>query len=224
MRRFMVIAIISFLLCSNTIASANNLEFNGGVTYNNFVYSDIEEGNINDSYWVRESLNSGKGFYLEGVYWIGSKYGLGLGLNNASSSWSSFETYNDSSRTEYSSEYDFDGYYGKLAYKLTDNVRLNMGLGHNQFTESYYEYNSWEKTPFEQDILAGDGLGVIVETQIDYPINDHVSFISNFGYGKAKLKLNHVYDWDTDKLVENSADKELIVDSLRLGINLAVKF
>jgi hypothetical protein len=225
MKKQILLVVIGLIFFSNSIVMAEErIEFNGGVTYNNFVYSDIDSGKLNDDYWVRESLNNGTGFYLEGLVWLGSKWGIGGGIDRASSSWSSFETYADSSRSDYLSKYDLDGYYGKLSYKLSDEIRLNLGISKHNFVEKYSEDNSWENGAFNEAVVDGDGLGYLLEAQVDYPVNDHLALIGSFGYRKADIDVKRVYDWNQNKLVESQEDNTIGVDGLRAGINLALKF
>ncbi|OCL27546.1 hypothetical protein U472_03025 [Orenia metallireducens] len=225
MKKEILLLIMGLIFFSNSVVMAGErVEFNGGVTYNNFVYSEIDNGNLNDDYWVRESLNSGTGFYLEGLFWLGSKWGIGGGIDRASSSWSSFETYADSSRTDYLSEYYLDGYYGKLSYKLSDEIRLSVGISNHNFAENYMQDNSWEDGAFNEAVVAGDGLGYLLEAQVDYPVNDHIALMGSVGYRRADIDVKEVYNWNENKLVDSQEDNAIGVNGLRAGINLALKF
>ena len=193
----------------------NGFEFDGGVTYNNYLYKkyDIGQGGaeLDNDYFIREDLHSGTGYYLEAVYWLNSEFALGLGVqkNKMEAEW----------ETESSHYYEstLDTYYTSLKYRLEDNVKLYFDLNYNNYNE-YYSI-----ADFSTDIKKGAGLGVMIGTEINYSIYQNFDLRLQTGYYLADIEIEERYSSYQGKIIDVD-DEELEISGLGLKLGLEYKF
>ena len=196
----------------------NKLEVNGGLTYNNYIYKkyDINNGitEVDDDYLIREDLHQGTGYYFEAIYWLDHQWGLGVGLQN-----NEMEAEWESGTPAESYEYkvDLNTYYSSLIYRLNRTVQVYIDFNYNQYQEHY------AKEDFSTDIKAGQGLGLMVGTKINYALNSSFALILNTGYYLSNIEIDERYSSYQGEVI-NVDDEELKISGLGLKIGMQYKF
>ncbi|WP_169730083.1 hypothetical protein [Halonatronum saccharophilum] len=200
------------------------MEFNSGATYNNFIYSDIEDGEVNNDKWVREELNEGRGHYFEGTYWLNNRVGLGLGYQKSISTWDSIEYYDEESYRDFRSDYNLSSSYGRLAYRLNNNVNLDLALGNYSYSEDYYADYSWLEKDSNKKVLIGEGYGYRVGKEVNHNLSERLSLNTKAFYQQAKINLLESYDNDKGSLIEIEEDKVLGISGLGISLGVSYRF
>ena len=221
MEKYILLLIIIILVTPGIRAKES--EFNTGITYNSFVYELNKDGETID-YTMREDLNSGFGYYGEGVFWLNNKLGIGLGVDFAKAVWEGRNNYSggDTRDFEYSSR--LVGPYTTVKYKLNKSLIVNLDIVHYNYQEHFQADYSWDKENFKQNLVVGDGLGVKIGTEFNYKINNSFYLIGKSYFRQVKINLEKEYDdvEETMKYINN--DEELNITGLEVSFGINYKF
>lgn len=196
--------------------SKTGLEFNGGLTYNNYLYKkyDIQQGerNLDDGYFIREDLHQGTGYYIEAIYWKNSQLGIGLGLqkNKMIAEWES-----DSNTARYKA--NLDSYYSSLIYSLNYTLDLYIDINYNLYNENY------SKEDFSTVIKSGAGLGMMLGSKMNYPLNENIDLLLNTGYYLADIHIDEKYSSYQGEVI-NVDDEVLLINGLGIKFGIKYKF
>lgn len=160
MKRLSVLLALVLVLSFAAGASAQDLEFFGGVTYN--TYAGTLDGN-EVSEW-----KSGVGFFGEGIYWIKEDYGIGFLCEY-------FTTEKDS----YDAWVKIFTPYASLVYRMNDQLRLRAAIGYNNI--QYYNGT----TPGDK----GSGIGFRLGGEFDIPLNTQFNLkgVADYRYAKPEV-------------------------------------
>ncbi|MBM7556217.1 outer membrane beta-barrel protein [Halanaerobacter jeridensis] len=221
MKKYILILLI--LLSFNCSIEAKEItdkkiEFNGGLTYNNYIYKkyDLNNGEkeLDEDYFIREDLHHGQGFYTEVIYWLNKKLGIELGLqkNEMKAEW---DSENNSEKYEYKS--NLDTYYSGVTYKVNPTLELYIDANYNFYQEHY------SKSSFSTDIKSGEGLGFMIGTKVNYQINKNFDVILNTEYYLAEIDIDERYSSYQGKVI-NVNDEELKISGLGLKLGIGYKF
>ncbi|GAB6098677.1 hypothetical protein JCM16358_05560 [Halanaerocella petrolearia] len=222
MKRYLVILTIIIFLSSYTeVLAIEKMEFNSGITYNNFIYQMVRNGKADEDYFMREDLHSGMGFYGEGIYWLNKKVGIGAGIDKASATWSGTNEYSDGDTRDFEYTSELVGPYGKLIYSLNNSINLSTHFIYYKYKEHFKAEYSWKDEIFSNNLKQGDGLGVALGVETNYSVSNNLSLKSSIHYRKANIKLNKEYDDVKDKTIFISEDEELNISGLRASIVLS---
>ena len=217
MKKISLIILIILIFSYNIEAVAlQNIKFDSGLTYNNYIYKkyDINSAikELDTDYFVREDLHQGTGYYIEMVYWLNNQWGIGLGLqkNEMNADWNSdFENHNYKS--------NLDTYYSGVTYKVNATLELYIDANYNFYQEHY------SKSNFSTDIKSGEGLGFMLGTKMNYEINKNFDVILNTGYYLAEIDIDERYSSYQGKVI-NVNDEELEISGLGLKLGIGYKF
>jgi len=193
------------------IVDLNKVELNFMLNYSNYIYDSYGD-DVSGNTYIREDLHDGTGFAGEAIYWL-NKWGIGLGVekNMMSSKWNdNLEEY------EYSSE--LTGPYAKMIYTLNDNISLYNNIINYHYKEHY------KKRGFNNDVVKGDGIGLLLGMKASYQINSNLLFILDTGYRMARIKIKEKYSSKKERLINNQNDENLKINGLRLALSLSYSF
>lgn len=219
MRKYLLIILVILIFTYNVEAakiSKEEIEFNGGLTYNNYLYKkyDIEQGEkeLDNNPSIIEDLHQGSGYYIETVYWFNHHWGLQLGLqkNEMKAEW-------ESNNQEKVYKVNLDTYYSGLMYNLNCNVKLYCNVNYNFYQEHY------SKEKFSADMKEGNGLGFMLGTELNYSLNQDLDLILDTGYYLANLEINERYSSYQGEVI-NVNDEELRISGLGLKLGIGYKF
>ena len=216
MKKYLLFLIIILLFSYKVEAiDLKNLEINGGLNYNNYLYKkyNLDKGieELDNDYFIREDLHEGTGYYTELIYWINKQIGLGLGVQKTemAASWNS-----ETGSENYYYQIDLDTYYSTLNYKLNSTLNLYIDLNYNNYLEHY------SKTGFSTKIKSGNGLGMMVGAKVHYQLNQNIDFSLNTGYYLAEIEIDQRYSSYHGQVI--AVDDEILEISglgLKLGVN-----
>ncbi|WP_018247575.1 hypothetical protein [Orenia marismortui] len=212
---FMVLVVIftyNFSTKAKGIIDSNKLELDLMINYSNYVYKTYGD-NVEEDNYIREDLHHGKGYLGEIIYWVNNRFGVGLGLesNRMVSEWcDNLEKYKYSSQLE--------GPYAKMIYNLNDNIRLYNNIINYRYKEHY------QKAGFDNDLIRGNGIGVLLGMKVDYPINNNLSVILDSGYRIVRIKIKKRYSSKKDELIKNKDGEKIKISGLRVGLSVAYRF
>ena len=209
MKKLTVLITLSALLIFTMGAAAQDVSMEdmkmvGGVSYNTFD-SNFSDKTIDD---FEIGLDGGLGFYIGGQYWFNEDMAVEAGYDFAKSSTDQsdikqFPVNNDVDNT-------LKGPYGKFVYNVNEMVNLNGGL-------AYYS----NKLEDDDTILEANGVGFLVGADVNYPINEQISFVGSGNYRMAKLDV----DKDEGKIAGQSFDgPEIDMSGLRISGGISYKF
>ncbi|MGM0369993.1 MAG: outer membrane beta-barrel protein [Bacillota bacterium] len=219
-----VCLLISIIAGQVKAENPGQVEFDSGISYNNFVYQMYRKGTKDDDYMMREDLHQGLGFYGEVIYWINNSYGLSLGIDKVEASWQGTDNYSGGDKRDFEYTSQLFGAYIKVMYELNDRINLTNSLINYQYEEHFRADYSWDKETFNYDLVNGSGLGFNLAIESNYEINEYFIIQSSAGYRYVKIDIEEEYDYSKEKLVTNVDDEVLRISGLGLKVGLNYKF
>ena len=210
MKKLTVLITLSALLIFTMGAAAQDVSMEdmkmvGGVSYNTFD-STFSADSMDDD---ELSVDGGLGFYIGGQYWFNEDMAVEAGYDFAKSSTDQSDVSNGLSATD-DVDNTLKGPYGKFVYNVNEMVNLNGGL-------AYYS----NKLEDDDTILEANGVGFLVGADVNYPINEQISFVGSGNYRMAKL------DVDEDKgILKNNTlnNPEIDMSGFRISGGISYKF
>ncbi|MFW5986062.1 MAG: hypothetical protein ACOCQH_01750, partial [Halanaerobiales bacterium] len=187
MKRSVILMVIALMVAASmSAAAAEDIDFVGGITYNNFDLTATQDGDevpLGEEAGMLEEVKTGMGFYFGGRYWIKENIALGLGYDKASSSYTGEgeilgETF------DYTETITINGPYAEMVYAVNENVNFNAAVASYSLTDSY----SIEDESF--DMFRGNGIGFKVGGEYNYSINDQLAITGSAAYRIADLPVN----------------------------------
>ena len=221
MKKYLLILII--VISFPPIVKAEEINFNTGISYNNFVYKLTENGN-NKDYVMREDLNSGWGYYGESVFWPNKDWGVGVGLDVAKATWDGTNHYSDGDTREFEYSSKLIGPYTTIKYKLNKSLIVNLDLVYYNYKEHFRADYSWDKETFEQDFVTGAGLGIKLGTEFNYKLNDSFYLKGKSYFRKVGLDLKEEYDDVEERMIDIKTDKNLNITGLQVALGIVYTF
>lgn len=199
------------------------LDLNAGWNYNDLIYKKFKDNKRDLDHFMREDLNSGQGFYLEEIYWINNKWGLGLGFDKVVTSWSG-ESESPNGKRIFEYIYQISGPYTSLKYIMNDNIRLKANFIYYNYSEHYNRKYSWQDEEIDRDLERGNGLGIILGSDIAIPIKKGFIFNGGFGYRMVEIDLTEKYSDLHGEMISNSANEKLEITGLTISAGISYKF
>ncbi|AGB41549.1 hypothetical protein Halha_1611 [Halobacteroides halobius DSM 5150] len=218
MKNYVVLIFIIVFSFNLTALAQSNIVFVGGLTYNNLLYSTIKQGQIDNNFALRESLNEGLGYYGEAIYWPVKRFGVGIGVDQVTAKWE--DTIQGIGRLiERRYTRQLVGPYTKVIYKLNRSTELGLSCVYY-----YYSDYRYETKYIDNYYKTGRGLGFLLGTKNNHSITDNLSIVTSLNYRVARIDLRKEYNSYTKELVANRKDDLLYIQGLRASMGITYKF